>query len=199
MCAKTPHDQLTTARLCWRSEPIALVERHVVPDGQVLVAQNWCPSQEGRRAPPPSGSPVAGSRSSCIRILDARPRRQCARARSAIASTFAARASAIPCLTTLDQHAGAVFLGGPMSANDSDDYIRREIDWIEIPLREQRPFLGICLGAQMLAMQLGARVAPHARGADPDRLLSDPPDRGGPHALCPKLAGTGLSLASRRI
>src|SRR4029077_5111663 len=44
---------------------------------------------------------------------------------------------------TLDMHAGAVIFGGPMSANDSDDYVRREIDWIEMPLREQRPFLGI--------------------------------------------------------
>jgi hypothetical protein len=37
---------------------------------------------------------------------------------------------------TLDAHAGAVIFGGPMSANDGDDYVRREIDWIEIPLRE---------------------------------------------------------------
>jgi GMP synthase (glutamine-hydrolysing) len=51
-----------------------------------------------------------------------------------------------------------------MSANDPDDYVRKEIDWISVPLREQRPFLGICLGAQMLAMQLGARVAPHPQG-----------------------------------
>src|ERR1700736_970079 len=65
---------------------------------------------------------------------------------------------------TLDDHAGAVIFGGPMSANDPDDFIRREIDWIAVPLREQRPFLGICLGAQMLAMQLGARVAPHPEG-----------------------------------
>jgi GMP synthase (glutamine-hydrolysing) len=64
----------------------------------------------------------------------------------------------------LDEHAGAVIFGGPMSANDGDDYVRREIDWIEIPLREQRPFLGICLGAQMLAKQLGATVAPHPEG-----------------------------------
>jgi len=61
-------------------------------------------------------------------------------------------------------HAGAVFLGGPMSANDPDDFIRREIDWIAVPLREQRPFLGICLGAQMLAVHRGARVAPHPHG-----------------------------------
>jgi GMP synthase (glutamine-hydrolysing) len=65
---------------------------------------------------------------------------------------------------TLDDHAGAVIFGGPMSANDTDDYVRAEIDWIEIPLREQRPFLGICLGAQMLARHLGAAVAPHPEG-----------------------------------
>ena len=65
---------------------------------------------------------------------------------------------------TLVAHAGAVIFGGPMSANDPDDYVRREIDWIAVPLFEQRPLLGICLGAQMLAKQLGARVAPHAQG-----------------------------------
>src|SRR5271169_722255 len=52
----------------------------------------------------------------------------------------------------LEHHAGAVIFGGPMSANDPDEFIRREIDWIAVPLLEQRPFLGICLGAQMLAM-----------------------------------------------
>jgi GMP synthase (glutamine-hydrolysing) len=69
-----------------------------------------------------------------------------------------------PLPETLAAHAGAVIFGGPMSANDGDDYIAREIDWIEIPLREQRPFLGICLGAQMLAKHLGAKVAPHPQG-----------------------------------
>jgi GMP synthase (glutamine-hydrolysing) len=69
-----------------------------------------------------------------------------------------------PLPETLDGHAGAVIFGGPMSANDGDDFVRQEIDWIAVPLREQRPFLGICLGAQMLAMQLGARVAPHPEG-----------------------------------
>ncbi len=51
-----------------------------------------------------------------------------------------------------------------MSANDPDDFIRREIDWIAVPLKEKVPFLGVCLGAQMLARQLGATVAPHAHG-----------------------------------
>ncbi len=54
--------------------------------------------------------------------------------------------------------------GGPMSANDSDDFVRREIDWLAVPLKEDKPFLGICLGAQMLAKHLGARVAPHPEG-----------------------------------
>src|SRR5438105_13363458 len=88
-----------------------------------------------------------------------------------------------PLPDTLDRHAGAVVFGGPMSANDSDDYIRREIDWIAIPLREQRPFLGICLGAQMLAMQLGARVAPHAQALTQIGYYPIRPTAAG-HALC---------------
>ena len=58
----------------------------------------------------------------------------------------------------------AIIFGGPMSANDSDDFIRREIDWLAVPLREKKPFLGICLGAQMLAHHLGSRVFRHPDG-----------------------------------
>jgi GMP synthase (glutamine-hydrolysing) len=65
---------------------------------------------------------------------------------------------------TLDDHAGAVIFGGPMSANDADEFIRREIDWISVPLKEQKPFLGICLGAQMCARALGGRVFRHPQG-----------------------------------
>lgn len=62
---------------------------------------------------------------------------------------------------TMDRHAGCVIFGGPMSANDPDDFIKREIDWIEVPLRDNKPFLGICLGAQMLVKQLGSSVSEH--------------------------------------
>ena len=48
---------------------------------------------------------------------------------------------------TLADHAGVVIFGGPMSANDTDDFVKYEIDWINVPLTENRPFLGICLGA----------------------------------------------------
>lgn len=59
---------------------------------------------------------------------------------------------------TLDNHAGVVMFGGPMSANDNEEYVKREIDWIATPLKENKPFLGICLGAQMLSKQLGGSV-----------------------------------------
>ncbi|MER8963367.1 glutamine amidotransferase [Mesorhizobium sp. M0701] len=62
---------------------------------------------------------------------------------------------------TLDGHAGAVVFGGPMSANDGDEFVRRETDWLKIPLNENRPLLGICLGAQMLVKHLGGRVEGH--------------------------------------
>lgn len=69
-----------------------------------------------------------------------------------------------PLPETLKGHAGAVVFGGPMSANDSDAFIREETDWLAVPLRENRPFLGICLGAQMLARHLGAAVGFHPEG-----------------------------------
>ena len=89
-----------------------------------------------------------------------------------------------PLPETLDDHAGAVIFGGPMSANDPDDYIRREIDWIGVPLREQRSFFGICLGAQMLAMHLGARVAPHPEGRAQIGYYPIRPTAAG-RAICP--------------
>ncbi len=69
-----------------------------------------------------------------------------------------------PLPDTLAAHSGAVIFGGPMSANDQDAFVRTEIDWIKVPLRESKPFLGICLGAQMLARHLGATVAAHPEG-----------------------------------
>ena len=69
-----------------------------------------------------------------------------------------------PLPETMANYAGAIYFGGPMSANDADDFVRREIDWLAVPLREKKPFLGICLGAQMLAHHLGSRVYRHPDG-----------------------------------
>jgi GMP synthase (glutamine-hydrolysing) len=69
-----------------------------------------------------------------------------------------------PLPETMADHAAAIIFGGPMSANDGDDFIKRETDWIGVPLKENKPYLGICLGAQMFARHLGGRVFPHAQG-----------------------------------
>ena len=58
----------------------------------------------------------------------------------------------------LEHYGAIIILGGPMSANDNDDFIKNEIDWIGQVLKSNVPFLGICLGAQMLAKHLGCKI-----------------------------------------
>lgn len=65
---------------------------------------------------------------------------------------------------TLDGHRGAIVFGGPPSANDDEPHLKREIDWMSVPLAEKRPVLGVCLGAQMMVRHLGGTVAPHPDG-----------------------------------
>jgi GMP synthase (glutamine-hydrolysing) len=72
--------------------------------------------------------------------------------------------------------------GGPMGANDSLDWVRREIKWLETPLANDKPLLGLCLGAQMLARALGARVFSY----------DDKRSEIGYHPIEPTLAGDRL-------
>ena len=60
--------------------------------------------------------------------------------------------------TNLDEHALVVIFGGPMSVNDNSEFIKYEMDWLEVVINSGKPFLGICLGAQMLAKYLGGDV-----------------------------------------
>ncbi len=55
-----------------------------------------------------------------------------------------------------------VFLGGPMSVNDEGEYpyLAEEKRVIRQAVAENKPVLGICLGAQLIASALGARVYP---------------------------------------
>src|SRR5258708_20872287 len=69
-----------------------------------------------------------------------------------------------PLPKNMADHSAGIIFGGPMSANDQDDFIRREIDWTAVPLRDNKPYLGICLGAQMFARQLGGKVFRHPEG-----------------------------------
>ena len=58
-------------------------------------------------------------------------------------------------------------MGGPMGVYDEADHpwLAAEKDWIGAAVRSGVPYLGVCLGAQLLAASLGAKV--HA-GAAPE-------------------------------
>jgi GMP synthase (glutamine-hydrolysing) len=59
-------------------------------------------------------------------------------------------------------HDLVIVLGGPIGAYEDDAYpfLRRELALLERRLAAARPTLGICLGAQLMARALGARVFP---------------------------------------
>jgi len=61
---------------------------------------------------------------------------------------------------SLDGYDGIVILGGPMSVNDSNrlPHLITEMKLIEEAMNLNRPVLGICLGAQLIAKTLGAEV-----------------------------------------
>jgi GMP synthase (glutamine-hydrolysing) len=59
-------------------------------------------------------------------------------------------------------YAGIIAMGGPMGTYDEDvhPWLAAEKRQIEQAVREGMPFWGVCLGAQLLAASLGARVYP---------------------------------------
>ena len=53
-----------------------------------------------------------------------------------------------------------IVMGGPISANDVDDYpfLQQEIDLLRMRMSLNKPTLGVCLGAQLIARAAGAAV-----------------------------------------
>ena len=70
-----------------------------------------------------------------------------------------------PLPENFEDYAGVVVFGGPMSANDDhEDYIRSELEWIPKVIESGTPFLGICLGAQLMSRAAGGTVSEHPHG-----------------------------------
>jgi GMP synthase (glutamine-hydrolysing) len=65
-------------------------------------------------------------------------------------------------LPSHDEVAGAVFMGGPMNADEVERFpaLAAEREWLAEAVERGMPVLGICLGAQLLARALGTEVRP---------------------------------------
>jgi GMP synthase (glutamine-hydrolysing) len=109
---------------------------------------------------------------------------------------------------------GLVVMGGPMGVRQTDRYpwLRDEMRLIEDAMKSNLPVLGVCLGAQILAAALGAKVERNPNGKEigwhPIRLSDSAKDdrlmRGLPATMTPfhwhgdifELPSGAVSLAS---
>ena len=67
--------------------------------------------------------------------------------------------------SSLDDLQAVVVLGGPMNVYEEDKYpfLKGENEFIRNVVKNEVPFLGICLGAQLLAKACGAKVGKSAK------------------------------------
>lgn len=89
-----------------------------------------------------------------------------------------------------------VVMGGPIGVYEEDDYpfLKDEIALIRQRLAARKPILGICLGAQLMAAALGARVYPGLHGKELGwSPLQPAPNLDPPEWFAPLLAD-GLQL-----
>jgi GMP synthase-like glutamine amidotransferase len=80
---------------------------------------------------------------------------------AAVQHTRFYQAARLPDLRAVDL---VIAMGGPMSVNDERDYpwLKEEKAFVKDAVRRGLPVLGVCLGAQLIASALGARVFPNA-------------------------------------
>jgi GMP synthase-like glutamine amidotransferase len=81
-----------------------------------------------------------------------------------------------PVPTDLDEVRLLIVLGGPMSVSDAANgkypFLAQELEVLRRMIAVDRPVLGICLGAQLLAHAAGAKVYPNVK---PGPTPQDPP------------------------
>jgi GMP synthase (glutamine-hydrolysing) len=64
---------------------------------------------------------------------------------------------------SLEGYSGMIILGGPqnMDETDKNPHLFTEINLVKDAIKRDIPVLGICLGAQIIAVALGAKVGPN--------------------------------------
>lgn len=89
-----------------------------------------------------------------------------------------------------------IVLGGPMGVYEQQEYpfLTDEIALIRQRLAARKPTLGICLGAQLMATALGARVYPGANGKEIGWFPLHPVPNQAPPAWFSPLLASGLNL-----
>jgi GMP synthase (glutamine-hydrolysing) len=58
----------------------------------------------------------------------------------------------------VENFGAVVILGGPMSANDNDEIMEAELEFMRRVLSTKTPYLGICLGLQTMVKAAGGKV-----------------------------------------
>lgn len=62
----------------------------------------------------------------------------------------------------MGEYGGLIVMGGPMGVRDQARYphLRDEMKLMEAAMKADKPVLGVCLGSQLLASLLGAKISP---------------------------------------
>ena len=80
--------------------------------------------------------------------------------------------------TDLDEVRCLIVLGGPMGVSDIPGgkypFLEKEVETLKRMVQRDRPVLGICLGAQLIAHAAGARVYPNVKMAPPESHSAPP-------------------------